>query len=84
MPALVLIAMAIAACGTPPPCNVEPEQVDQARAEYKAAESAAAEVASEIETLEAEIASLKSKVISADELAKLEARLDELKKGSGR
>ena len=81
---LVLVAMAIAACGTPPPCNVEPVQVDQARAEYEAAESAAAEVASEIETLEAEIASLKTKVISADQLDELEARLEELKKGSGR
>lgn len=82
--ALALIVGLSAGCGTPPPCNVQPDQVDQARTENQGAEDAAATAASRVEAMEEEIAALEAKVVSADELARLEARLDELKKGSGR
>ncbi len=81
---LVLTALSVLACGTPPPCNVEPEQVDHARAEFQAAEATAQEAASEVADLEAEISSMEGKVVSAAELDELEQRLAELKKGSGR
>ncbi len=82
---LVLTAMSVMACSsTQPPCNVEPEQVDQARSDLQAAEVTAEKAAAEASTLEAEIASMQGKVVSAAELDKLEQRLAELKKGSGR
>lgn len=83
--ALALAAMATAGCSsTHPPCNVQPDQVDQARSEYQAAEAAAGQAASEIEALEGQIADMQAKVVSADEIQKLEAKLETLKKGSGR
>ena len=83
--ALALTAWALTGCSsTPPPCNVQPEQVDQARSDYQAAQAAAADAAAEIKDLEGQITQAKSKVVSADELQQLEVQLEKLKKGSGR
>jgi len=82
--ALALSAGVLAGCGTPPPCNVEPGQVEQARADYQAAEAAAQQVAAQKQSLEAEVASLKSQVVSDEEYRALEQRLEALKQGSGR
>ena len=82
---LALIALSVMACSsTPPPCNVEPGQVDQARSDLQVAEQSAEQAASEAAAIESEISSLQGKVVSSDELAKLEQHLAELKKGSGR
>lgn len=81
---LAVVAAVLAGCGTPPPCNVEPAQVDQARADLQAAEADAQQSADEVARLESELESLRAQAVSEDELAELEQRLEELKKGSGR
>lgn len=83
-------------CGTPPPCNVKPAEIEAARLAAVAAsaesgdERAAAEAAelAELAELEQAIAALKLQIRTAAdstaERAALEHRLDELKRGSGR
>jgi septal ring factor EnvC (AmiA/AmiB activator) len=81
---LAVVAAVLAGCGTAPPCNVEPAQVDQARVDLQAAQADAQQSADELARLESELAALRGQTVSADELAELEQRLEELKKGSGR
>jgi len=71
-------------CSSPPPCEVSPGEVEQARTELQAARSAADEAAAEQQQLEGQIANLRSKVVSDQEIEQMESRLEELRKGSGR
>lgn len=82
---LALAAMSVMACSsTQPPCNVDPGQVEQARGDLQSAEVMAEKAGAEVKAIEAEIHAMQGKVVSADELERLEQRLAELKKGSGR
>ena len=78
-------AITLAGCASAPePCNVDPNQVDQARAEYESALRAAETEKAEIRRLESEIRALKSQKLDAGDIAALEEKLAKLKLGSGR
>ena len=81
----VLGALTIAGCASAPePCNVQPTQVDQARAEYESALRVAETEKAEIRRLESEIRALKSQELDDGDIADLEEKLAKLKLGSGR
>ncbi len=84
LPILAFAVLLFAGCSSSPPCNVEPVQVDQARADYDAAAVAAEQADAEAEALEAQIAETEAKIVSDAELAEMKEHLYELKKGSGR
>ncbi|MCP4544864.1 MAG: hypothetical protein GY835_00200 [bacterium] len=81
---LMMAVCIVAGCGTPPPCNVDSAQVEQARGEYEAAKVKSDSQAAEVEALEARLATISVDVVSDAELAEMKQRLEELKKGSGR
>ncbi|MCB1161100.1 MAG: hypothetical protein R3C71_09060 [Candidatus Krumholzibacteriia bacterium] len=81
---LAVSAGLMAGCGTAPPCNVEPAQVEQARAEYQSAEATAQQMAEQKQDLQTQITSLKQQVVTESEYQALEQRLETLKQGSGR
>ena len=81
--------MLAAGCGTPPPCNVKPAQIETARREATAVgEAGATDEAAARAELEQAIAAhklaIKAAADSSAERAALEQRLAELKQGSGR
>jgi hypothetical protein len=78
-------AIAIAGCASAPkPCNVQPTEVDQARAGYETALRTAEAEKAEIRRLESEIRALKSQNLDEGDIAALENKLAKLKLGSGR
>ena len=81
----LVLAVALAGCSAAPePCSVQTTQVDQARAEYEAALRAADTEKAEIKRLESEVRALRGQQIDSGDIAALEAKLAELKLGSGR
>ena len=81
---LTTAACIVAGCSAPPPCHVEVSEVEQARAGYESAKADAEGSDAELKALETQVAAMKDQVVSDSEMAQLEARLEELKKGSGR
>ncbi len=81
---LLMAVCIVAGCGTPPPCNVDSTQVEQARVEFETAKAEADSQTAEVEALEARLATMQENVVSDAELAEMKQRLEELKKGSGR
>ncbi|MDP6418068.1 MAG: hypothetical protein QGG80_01220 [Candidatus Krumholzibacteria bacterium] len=82
---LLLLAMILVGCACPPPpCDTEVSQVTEARETALAAEEALAEVQAELKNIRAELAELQGKIKSEEDLDALKAKLEELKKGSGR
>jgi hypothetical protein len=78
------VALFAAGCGENAPCNTDPAQVEALRAELAAAEQQAEASAAELAQAEQRKAELQSDMNALPDEAELEARLEVLKKGSGR
>lgn len=78
------VALFAAGCGAPEPCNTDPAQIEALRAELSAAEQTAGSSAAELEGAQERKAQIAQDTESLPNKAELEARLEVLKKGSGR
>ena len=78
------VAMLAAGCGENAPCNTDPAQVEALKAELNASEQLAESSAAEVAATQEQEAQLAADTEALADTAELEARLQELKKGSGR
>ena len=84
--AAVLVAVAVlVGCGPKPPCEVNPAQVDAAKAACVKSQAAVAEARDQRTALEAELSKARTDIAELEgRPAELADRLELLKKGSGR
>mgnify|MGYP003572848954 CR=1 FL=1 len=83
--ALIALVAVLAGCSsTPPPCEVDQAQIDQAKTSVQAAQDEVEQAKGEVDDLTAELADLEGDLVSDEEIARMEDHLYELKKGSGR
>ena len=66
------------------PCNTDPSQIESARSELASAESELQSARTELAQAREQKTQLQNRLDSLPEVAELEARLEVLKKGSGR
>lgn len=78
------LALFAAGCGKNEPCNTDPAQVEAARAELRAAEQQVESGEAALAQAEQEKARLENDIEGLEDTSELEARLEKLKKGSGR
>jgi outer membrane murein-binding lipoprotein Lpp len=78
------VALLAAGCGENAPCNTDPAQIEALRAELAAAEQQAESSAAELAAAQERKAELAAEQESLPDAGDLEARLEVLKKGSGR
>lgn len=85
---VVLVASAVvflaAGCSESPPCNTDPSQVEGARAELRSAEQQVESVQGELTQARQQKTNLENQMNTLPDPSELAARLEELKKGSGR
>jgi outer membrane murein-binding lipoprotein Lpp len=78
------VALFAAGCGENAPCNTDPAQIEALRAELAASEQQAGASAAEVAAAEERKDQVASDHEALPDKAELEARLEVLKKGSGR
>jgi hypothetical protein len=78
------VALLAAGCGEKVPCNTDPAQIEALRAELNASEQLADSSSTELDAAQERQAQLAADEAALADTAELEARLAELKKGSGR
>ena len=78
------VAVLAAGCGKNAPCNTDPAQIEALRAELTASEQLAESSAAEVAAIQEQEAQLAADTQALADTAELDARLEELKKGSGR
>ena len=82
---LLVVAAAMVGCGPKPPCEVSPTQVDLAKDSCTKAQADLEGARQERSALEAELTRVRTEIAELEtKPAELGARLEELKKGSGR
>jgi hypothetical protein len=78
------MALFVTGCSKNPPCETDPAQIEDARAELQAAQGQLDSAKSELQTAEAQKKDLQQKLQQLPDKGQLEERLYVLKKGSGR
>ena len=78
------VALLAAGCGETAPCNTDPAQLEALKAELNASEQLAESSSAELAAAQERKAQLAADTQALPSEAELEARLEELKKGSGR
>ena len=78
------VALFAAGCGENAPCNTDPAQIEALRAELNASEQLAESSSAELAATQERKAQMAGDTQALPDEAELEARLEELKKGSGR
>ena len=81
---LAVAALALAGCSKNIPCTTDPSQIESARADVAAAGKQLDAAKADVSAAEKQKAELTQQLQSLPDKAALEAKLAELKKGSGR
>lgn len=84
LPAFLLVGAAAVGCSKNPPCATDPSQLEAARAESQTAAQQVQSAQAEVAAAEKQKAELAQRLGSLPDKHELEAKLEELKKGSGR
>jgi hypothetical protein len=84
LPLLILAVAAMGGCSKNSPCATDPSQIEAARAESQTAAQELAAVQTEVSAAGQQKADLTQQLGSLPDKRELEAKLEELKKGSGR
>ena len=82
--ALGALLLAVGCGGKNVPCDTDPSQIEDAQAELQSAQQQVSSAESELASARSQKQDLENQVNSLPDPAELEARLEELKKGSGR
>jgi peptidoglycan hydrolase CwlO-like protein len=82
--ALGVLLLAVGCGGKNVPCDTDPSQIEDAKAELQTAEQQVATAESELASARSQKQNLENQMQSLPDPAELEADLEELKKGSGR
>jgi hypothetical protein len=81
----LLASLFLAGCASPPPCDTDVAELEEARAMADAAQrELASKAAAEQDDLEKQIAKLESQLLTDAEYEALVEKLEDLKCGSGR
>ena len=82
--ALGALLLAAGCGGKNLPCDTDPSQIEGAKAELQSAEQMVSSAESELASARSQKQNLENQMNGLPDPAELEARLEELKKGSGR
>lgn len=82
--ALGALLLAVGCGGKNVPCDTDPSQIQDARAELQTAQQQVSSAQSELASAQSQKQKLENQMQSLPDTSEMEARLEELKKGSGR